>query len=139
MGCAGVCADSDCMEKREEDFPAPGAIGFGGSCVSNGSAQFLRAQLLSGTDVGEPLGNGGGHHRLALGRVRSYFPAPTWESRWVTVGSTIGLLLAALPVAFQLRRKDSMIDETGLVQLLKNLARRPEQIFFLIEIGRASC
>jgi hypothetical protein len=36
---------------------------------------------------------------------RSYFPAPLWESRWVTVGATIALLLASLPIAFQIRRK----------------------------------
>ena len=36
---------------------------------------------------------------------RTYFPAPTWESRWVTVGATVGLLLASLPIAFRLRGK----------------------------------
>jgi len=35
---------------------------------------------------------------------RSYFPAPMWESRWVTVGATVFLLLAALPIALRLKR-----------------------------------
>ena len=66
---------------------------------------------------------------------RTYFPAPTWESRWVTVGATVGLLLASLPVAFQLRRKDAVSDETGFVLFLQNLASRPEQIFFFVAVG----
>jgi len=66
---------------------------------------------------------------------RTYFPAPTWESRWVTVGATVGLLLASLPVAFRLRRKEAASDETGFVLLLHNLARRPEQIFFFVAVG----
>ena len=65
---------------------------------------------------------------------RSYFPAPFWESRWVTVGATVALLLACLPVAFQLRRRESS-DETGLVALLQNLASRPEQTFFFAAVG----
>jgi hypothetical protein len=65
---------------------------------------------------------------------RSYFPAPRWESRWITVGAAIALLLAALPVAFQVRRKEPS-DETGIVALLQNLARRPEQIFFFVAVG----
>ncbi len=35
---------------------------------------------------------------------RSYFPAPFWQSRSLTVGVTIALLFAALPFAFRLRR-----------------------------------
>jgi len=65
---------------------------------------------------------------------RSYFPAPQWESRWITVGAAIALLLAALPVALQVRRKEPS-GETGIVALLQNLARRPEQVFFFVAVG----
>lgn len=65
---------------------------------------------------------------------RSYFPAPAWESRWITVGAPITLLLAALPVAFQVRRKEPS-DEAGFMALLENLARRPEQVFFFVAVG----
>jgi hypothetical protein len=66
---------------------------------------------------------------------RSYFPAPLWESRWVTVGVTVALLLAALPVAFQIRRKNEPSDQRGLARLVQTLGRRPEQFFFFIAIG----
>jgi uncharacterized membrane protein len=66
---------------------------------------------------------------------RSYFPAPLWESRWVTVGATVALLLASLPIAFQIRRKDEHSDESGIVRLVQSLGRRPEQLFFFIAIG----
>jgi uncharacterized membrane protein len=66
---------------------------------------------------------------------RSYFPAPAWESRWITVGATVALLLLALPLAFQVRRKDEPSEEFGLVRLLQALVRRPEQVFFFIAVG----
>jgi Predicted membrane protein (DUF2339) len=66
---------------------------------------------------------------------RSYFPAPLWESRWVTVGATVALLLASLPVAFQVRRKGEHSDETGIALLIHGLGRRPEQLIFFIAIG----
>ncbi len=66
---------------------------------------------------------------------RSYFPAPAWESRWVTVGSTIALLLLSLPIAFKMRKKDAPEAESGLVRLLQAFVRRPEQLFFFIAIG----
>lgn len=66
---------------------------------------------------------------------RSYFPPPGWENRWGTVGIVIALLLAALPFAFQLRKKDEESVETGLVRLLQGVVRRPEQLFFFIAIG----
>lgn len=66
---------------------------------------------------------------------RSYFPAPAWESRWVTVGSTIALLLISLPIAFKVRKKDVPEAESGLVRLLQAFVRRPEQVFFFIAIG----
>jgi uncharacterized membrane protein len=66
---------------------------------------------------------------------RSYFPAPYWESRWVTVGATVALLLAALPIAFQMRKKGGDIDEVGIPRLVQRLGRRPEQILFFVAIG----
>jgi uncharacterized membrane protein len=66
---------------------------------------------------------------------RSYFPAPGWESRWLTVSATVTLLLASLPIAFQIRRKNEPSDERGILRLLQSLGRRPEQFFFFIAIG----
>jgi hypothetical protein len=66
---------------------------------------------------------------------RSYFPAPSWDSRWITVGTTVALLFAALPFAFQLRKKDEQSLETGLIRLLQAVARRPEQLLFFIAVG----
>lgn len=66
---------------------------------------------------------------------RSYFPAPVWESRWITVSATVALLLASLPVAFRLRRKVEEGDRNGILRLLHGLASRPEQLFFFIAVG----
>ena len=66
---------------------------------------------------------------------RSYFPAPGWESRWITVGTAISLLLLSLPFAYQLRKKNEPSTETGLVRLLQSVARRPEQVLFFSAIG----
>ena len=66
---------------------------------------------------------------------RSYFPAPPWQSRWITVGTAVAILLAALPFTFQLRRKNEESRETGLVRLLRSVARRPEQPLFFIAVG----
>jgi len=66
---------------------------------------------------------------------RSYFPAPLWESRWVTVGATVALLLASLPVAFQIRRKGEATEAGGLWAFLHSLGRRPEQFFFFVAVG----
>lgn len=66
---------------------------------------------------------------------RSYFPAPLWESRWITVGATVALLMAALPIAFQIRRKDEDADETGIARLVSTLGRRPEQLLFFVAVA----
>lgn len=65
---------------------------------------------------------------------RSYFPASGWESRWVTVGSTIALLVMALPFTFQLRKKEAS-DEVGFVRLVQSVVWRCEQLFFFIAVG----
>ena len=66
---------------------------------------------------------------------RSYFPSSGWESRWITVGTTIALLFASLFLAFQLRRKGESSRETGLVRLLQSIAYRPEQLIFFVAVG----
>jgi len=66
---------------------------------------------------------------------RSYFPAPTWESRWITVGVSIALLTAQLPLAFSLRRKEDPSTETGLIRLAQLMTRRPEQLIFFVAVG----
>jgi len=66
---------------------------------------------------------------------RSYFPASGWESRWVTVGITVALLLASLPIAFQIRRKEDDAEGTGIARLVRVLGQRPEQLFFFIAVG----
>jgi hypothetical protein len=65
---------------------------------------------------------------------RSYFEAPFWYDRRLCVGVTIAILLATLPFAFRLRNKE-WGNESGPVQWIQNLARRPEQVFFFIAIG----
>jgi uncharacterized membrane protein len=66
---------------------------------------------------------------------RSYFPAPAWESRWITVGTAAALLLAALPFAFQLRKKDEASSKTGFIRVLQSGVRRPEQLLFFTAVG----
>src|SRR6202140_2084344 len=66
---------------------------------------------------------------------RSYFPAPAWQSRWITIGAAVVLLFACLPFSFYLRRKNERSGETGLVRLLQQIVRRPEQTFFFIAVG----
>jgi uncharacterized membrane protein len=66
---------------------------------------------------------------------RSYFPATGWESRWITVGTAVALLLAALPFAFQLRKKNEESVARGIVRLLQGVVRRPEQLFFFFAVG----
>ena len=66
---------------------------------------------------------------------RSYFPASGWQSRWITAGTAVALLLLALPFAFQLRKKNEPSAESGLVRLLQSVIRRPEQLLFFIAIG----
>jgi uncharacterized membrane protein len=66
---------------------------------------------------------------------RSYFPAPAWQSRWITVGTAVTLLFASLPIAFQLRKKNQPSERSGLVRLLQSVVRRPEQLLFFIAVG----
>src|SRR6266478_7933145 len=68
---------------------------------------------------------------------RTYFPASGWESRWVTVGTAVALLLLTLPFAFQLCKRSEPSEETGLVRLLQSVVWCPEQLLFFIAVGPA--
>lgn len=65
---------------------------------------------------------------------RSYFPAPYWQSRSLTIGVTVALLFATLPFALKLRR----LPGTDLARgsrwrrAFDTLGRRPDQVFFFI-------
>jgi hypothetical protein len=65
---------------------------------------------------------------------RSYFPAPVWQGRSMTVGVTVALLFAVLPFAFKLRRSpERHLVKLGLWRRMFNaFERRPEQVFFFI-------
>jgi Predicted membrane protein (DUF2339) len=65
---------------------------------------------------------------------RSYFPAPLWDSRWVTVLTTVALLLAALPLAFRLRKKGVEIPGVGFSHVYRLFLSRPEQFLFFVPI-----
>jgi hypothetical protein len=67
---------------------------------------------------------------------RSYFPAPFWQSRRLTVGVTAALLFAVLPLAFRLRRPpDAVPAQRGIWRrLFRALERHPEQVFFFIPV-----
>jgi len=66
---------------------------------------------------------------------RSYFPAPLWESRKISVGTVVGLLFAALPFAFRVRKKAESSSESRVLRMLQTLGARPEQVIFFIAIG----
>jgi hypothetical protein len=66
---------------------------------------------------------------------RSYFPAPYWQSRSLTVGATIALLVLALPFALRLKRPptgDSGPQRRLPVRILSGLDRRPDLVLFFI-------
>ena len=65
---------------------------------------------------------------------RSYFPAPFWNSRWVTAGTTIAVMIATLPLAFKLRRKDAEIPDEGEKRARRLFFARPEQFLFFLPI-----
>lgn len=90
---------------------------------------FLHQGLLLGAAV---LMRGSMHNFYE----RSYFPAPFWQSRSVTVGATVALLFAVLPFAFKLRRApDAEIATRGrLRRMFDALGRRPDQVFFFIPL-----
>ena len=56
----------DRLAERAASLPVSGIAGGRGSSVPHRSPQFLRANLLSGAGVGEPLGHGWSGRRPAL-------------------------------------------------------------------------
>ena len=71
---------------------------------------------------------------------RSYFPPQDfWQSRWVLVGSTVGLMFLALPFLFRLRKKSAGAATAGFLRRAFTLFdRHPEQVFFFIASGLLS-
>jgi uncharacterized membrane protein len=65
---------------------------------------------------------------------RSYFPAPLWDSRWITGLTTVALLLSALPMAFRLRKKGLEILGVGFSHAYRLFLSRPEQLLFFVPI-----
>lgn len=65
---------------------------------------------------------------------RSYFPAPPWENRFISVGAVVALLLAGLPLAFRLRTRDRQVDDLRLIRWLRIATNRPEQVFFFAAV-----
>jgi uncharacterized membrane protein len=93
----------------------------------SGRTEFLYQGMLLAAGVG---------FRTVLHNFyeRSYFPAPLWDNRWITVLSTVALLLAALPVAFRLRKKGVENSGVGFVHAYRLLLSRPEQFLFFVPI-----
>jgi uncharacterized membrane protein len=67
---------------------------------------------------------------------RSYFPAPFWYKRSMTVGAAVVTLFACVPVALRLREGLSL-DPNPLAERWKKLLgfHRPEQILFFVPLG----
>jgi uncharacterized membrane protein len=67
---------------------------------------------------------------------RSYFPAPVWESRWITVGSAIAILFFCLPLAFKIRGRSGKEYEGDdpVLRTLYWLLRIPEQVLFFVPV-----
>jgi uncharacterized membrane protein len=64
---------------------------------------------------------------------RSYFPAPFGHGRFVSLGTTIVLLLVALPFAFSLRLpKAERRHRLWFIAAASALDHRPEQVFFFV-------
>jgi hypothetical protein len=66
---------------------------------------------------------------------RSYFPAPFWLSRSLTVGVAVALLVTGLPFAFRLKRTradDATKGRSLPARLVAALGRDPSQVFFFV-------
>jgi hypothetical protein len=66
---------------------------------------------------------------------RSYFPAPAWESRWITTGAAIALLFASLPITFRLRNKEALMGNNRFLRVLRAFEQYPEQVVFFVAVG----
>lgn len=78
----------------------------------------------------------GATFRAALHNLyeRSYLPGPFWHGRTVCTSATALLLFASLWFAFRLRKPEAEAS-TGVIGVLRSVARRPEQIFFFLPLG----
>ncbi len=65
---------------------------------------------------------------------RSYFPAPFWMSRSLTVGASVALLFAGLFFAFRLNRprQDDSTRRGLLGRMVEAFDHRPSQVFFFV-------
>jgi uncharacterized membrane protein len=97
----------------------------------SGQRIFLHQALLIGVALG---------FRTSLHNLyeRSYFPAPPWESRMITVGAVVLFLFAALPIAFRMRIKGGTSQRGRIGMALEAVARRPEQALFFLAVGLLS-
>ena len=93
----------------------------------SGRTEFLHQGMLLAVGVG---------FRTILHNFyeRSYFPAPLWDSRWITVLSTVVILLAALLPAFRLRKKGVEIPGVGPAHVFRLFLSRPEQLLFFVPV-----
>ena len=71
---------------------------------------------------------------------RNYFPASGWNSRLISVGVVVALLLGSMIIAFQLREKQAGLESgsegsSRISRLLRSLAQRPEQVMFFLAVG----
>jgi predicted membrane protein DUF2339 len=67
---------------------------------------------------------------------RSYFPAPMWESRWITAGSAIATLFLCLPLAFKIRGRsaDEYHGDNPVLRALYWVRQMPEQVLFFVPV-----
>jgi Predicted membrane protein (DUF2339) len=66
---------------------------------------------------------------------RSYFPAPVWESRSLSVGVAVALGFASLLFALRLRTQTEITAGSPIRRAFRFLSSRPEQVFFFIAVG----
>jgi len=62
----------------------------------------------------------------------SYFAGGDWTGRYFVLGSAVGILLACLPFAFQLRERHK--TQTGAKGWIATVVRRPEQFLFFAPV-----
>jgi uncharacterized membrane protein len=67
---------------------------------------------------------------------RSYFPAPLWDSRWITAGSAIAILFLCLPLAFQIpgHGADEYDGDNATLRALCWVLQKPEQVLFFVPV-----
>ena len=64
-----------------------------------------------------------------------YFGEGDWQGRYVVLGSAVAILMATLPFAFQLRRREAIsVEPRRLARVVAWVMRRPEQVQFFAPI-----